>query len=177
MSGTEPSPLLRLVATLLFVGGPLAFAAVAALSAVEIGETRQTLERRLIELQPLRGRITRLSPSPEAAGAVYLPGASHALAAAALQQRLGAILRDAGARVVAFQAVDDPDATDVLIDVTFEATSPELMETLVAIETGLPLIRVETLSVRSDGGGADPAEAPPLRVELTVRAFRPEDAA
>ena len=147
------------------------------MSAVEIGQTRQTLERRLIEMQPLRGRIVRLSPSPEAADAVYLPGASHALAAAALQQRLGTILGQKGARVVAFQAVEDPGETDVLIAVTFEATSPQLMATLLEIETGLPLIRVETLSVRSEGGDANATQEPTLRVELTARAFRPEDSA
>jgi len=67
--------------------------------------------------------------------------------------------------------------TDVLIAVTFEATSPQLMATLLEIETGLPLIRVETLSVRSEGGDANATQEPTLRVELTARAFRPEDSA
>ncbi|WP_157956258.1 type II secretion system protein GspM [Acuticoccus yangtzensis] len=169
---------MRIAATALFVGGPLAFLSVAAVNLVTLGETRAAIERRAVEMAPLRARIGRLAgPGAPDESAIYLPGASPALAGAALQARLSAILTASGAAIAAFQPEPAEGPGDIRLRVTFEANNGQMLDTLTAIETTLPLLKIDALSMTASpvAGEATPGE-PRLRVELVVRGFRPEDA-
>ncbi|UOM34669.1 type II secretion system protein GspM [Acuticoccus sp. I52.16.1] len=179
-----PSRVMRLAAVLLFVGGPLALASLAAVDAVRIAELRDRVDRRLIEMAPLRARITRLAPTPADTEALYLPGASRALAAAWLQRHLGTILSEHAARITTFQiegadgaGSGEGDAGDILLRVAFEAGNAALLDSLLAIETTLPLLTVERLSVRRSAVAPPEGEAPRLDVDMVVRGFRREGTA
>lgn len=170
------SPTMRLAAVGIFVGLPLVALALVVLNLVRIGETRALTQQRTVELQPLQARLAREGGAADDrdVSGVWLVGASRALAAARLQQRVVEVVADADGRLVEVQDVDDEEGDDILLRATYDAGNGALLASLHALETGLPLIDIESLSVRAAAAAGGSGEGPRLRVDLVVRGYRTE---
>ena len=71
----------------------------------------------------------------------------------------------------------DPGAQDsVSLRATLDIDNNGLLQLLYILESGVPLLDVETISIRRVSGAADPASPDLLRVEMTVRAHWKQDA-
>ncbi len=110
------------------------------------------------------------------AGAALLPGGSDALAAAALQERLGTLAREHDATLVSSDPLPAQPAGQVRrvsLRVVLSATYPSLLALLQAMAQDTPTILVDELTLRAPlavGSG----QAPPMEVGLTASAFRAE---
>lgn len=109
------------------------------------------------------------------AAAIYVPGATPALAKAALQRLLTDAVEATGGRLIEAQDVEATGEAQDLVDdrvrlrVTFDTRNGALLELLRRIETGLPLLTVERLEIRRLDAAADAdPEDPTLRVGVVV---------
>lgn len=138
-------------------------------------------EERIAELET---RIRRLAMEqagkagkPDAGQAsIYLAATAPGLARAELQQRIVALIEQAGGRLIEARGEDEPEAAaSVLLRATLDIGNAGLFDLLAAIETGVPLLTVEGLNIRTQTGrgGAEAAD-PVLRVALAVRGHRKE---
>jgi hypothetical protein len=143
----------------------------------------ETVDSQSVLLQALQKRVAALKDEPPSTGsladtaAVYLPGKTPAIAGAALQSTVSTIISEAGGRVVEteFAPVDpvegDPGRVD--IRVSFEADIVGLQRILFRLETGMPLLLLQTLAVQTSGTTQVAEDAsPPLRVVALVSGFR-----
>ncbi|GBD50532.1 type II secretion system protein GspM [Methylopila sp. Yamaguchi] len=109
------------------------------------------------------------------ASAIYVPGATPALAKAALQRLLTDAVEATGGRLIEAQDVEAPGQAQDLVDdrvrlrVTFDTRNGPLLELLRRIETGLPLLTVERLEIRRLDAAADAdPDDPTLRVGVVI---------
>ncbi|TCT06505.1 type II secretion system (T2SS) protein M subtype b [Tepidamorphus gemmatus] len=153
--------------------GWLARQAVAERIAVQTGQIAH-LDRRLASLEA--------DGTPQAGegapAAVYFPGATAPIAAAAVQRTVDGIIDAAGGRLIESQllpiAEADPDGHRIDLRTSFEATIESLQAILFEIETRRPIMLVRSLSVRSFvAAGRNDADVddPVLQVSLVVAAF------
>ncbi|WP_436636910.1 type II secretion system protein GspM [Microbaculum sp. FT89] len=110
--------------------------------------------------------------------AVYFPGDTQAIAAAAVQRTVDEIVEKAGGRVVESQILpvqpDEETANRIDLRASFEADIDALQKALYDIETHLPMMMVKSMSVRSfvQAGRRDADEKNPiLQVALVVSGF------
>lgn len=174
MSAPASRGLLRWTALCALVALPvaaLALTAVNLLQAADLdalaaaqGQTVAQLERRVAAAA---GRAT---PAVDAS-AIYLPGATPALAKASLQRLLVDAVERASGRVIEAEdanlegGAEERQDGGVRLRITFDARNAALLDLLYALETGLPLLSVERIEIRRlDMGGDDPT----LRVGLVV---------
>lgn len=166
---------IRIAAVLVYVGVPLAAAATTAVNVVRAMEISAATEQRAVELAPLEARLARGGrPAGDDLAAVWLPGETKALAAAALQQRIAELIEDVAARVIEVQELGVDEGPDVLMRVTYDASNDALIRSLLGVEAGLPLLDVTALDVAAQRGSEEDAatDDPTLRVGLTVRGYR-----
>lgn len=179
-AGVPASRTLRLTAILLFVGLPLALATVTGLNLLRLADLSDQTEMRTDLLRRLEQRIARLGvdgTSTADTSAIYLDGETQAVARAGLQQRLVAMVNETSGKLIEAQEVDKPDAdpsdaddnSDVLLRVAFDARNAGLLDLLYRIETGLPLLTVRSIMLRTLPGQAEGGDQDPtLRVDLVV---------
>jgi general secretion pathway protein M len=102
---------------------------------------RPVLARQLEQLAAVQGSET-----------YYLSGGTDALAAAALQDRVSALIDGNGGRLLSIQpllGVDEQGFKRITVRVEMTATIEPLFETLYALETGMPVLFVENLDIQS----------------------------
>ncbi len=165
-----------LVVLALLIGGPLGWS-VWALYAAAV--TAGINEGQSTALAGLQSRLSKLRAEGGAAfqtQSVYLPGATSAIAGAALQKLIADSVTGAGGRVVESEFArteavpDDPGRVD--LRVSFDAEIVSLQHILFQLETGLPILTMRGLTVQSAGAEQVPnTESPPLRVILLVGGY------
>lgn len=145
--------------------------ALASESAKSQQEVLAGLQQRVAELAPADGGAV---PAVDATS-IYLPGGTPALAGAALQTLIGNIVTSTGGRVTESEVVEPDEAEDqsqISLRISFETDIRNLQRVLFALETGVPILLVKGLDVRSIGAAEVPAtESPPLRVVMVVGAY------
>ncbi|HUG62471.1 MAG TPA: type II secretion system protein GspM [Methylomirabilota bacterium] len=168
----------RLGALVLFVLLPLTAALFTVLNVVRLGESEELIVRQEQLLAQLDARLARVGGDGRGLGdtsPLYLPATSAPLAGAALQQRLVAAVETVGGRVIETQSVEEnqPDAEDdVRLRITLDVDNEGLRALMHDLETGLPLMTLETVAVRQlPSQGDDPGDNPILRVDLGVRGY------
>jgi general secretion pathway protein M len=125
-------------------------------------------------------RATAGAAEAPAAAVELLEGDTDAIAAANLQQRVQALASAAGAAISSAEvlpvehdgsATAPQDDRPIRLRLSLEAGWPVLMQLLVAIETGPPLMLIDDL--RLEGSRAVlRASVPPMQASLTVTGFR-----
>lgn len=127
-------------------------------------------------LNSLQTRLAALNAS--AAGdqakmaSVYLPGATSAIAGAALQQIVAAAVESAGghlaeSEIVRPQAEAEPGAVN--LRVSFDTDIVGLQHVLFDLETGAPILMVTSITVSAPAAAdAAPTESPALSVVMMV---------
>jgi general secretion pathway protein M len=131
-------------------------------------------------LDSLKVRLAALDAGSQAANAdaasVYLPGATDALAGAALQRLVADTVERSGGRLAESEiARQDVVATEpgiISLRVSFEADIVGLQRVIFDLESGAPILMLQTLTVETKDVSAAGAENPLLNVVLTVRGYR-----
>jgi uncharacterized SAM-binding protein YcdF (DUF218 family) len=167
----------RIAAVVLFLALPVAAAGMTAVNVIAWRETQDLIARQEALLAQLDARLARMSADGGATvdtRAIYLPAASRPLAGADLQQRLVTAVGAVSGRLIETQLVDDeregePDG--IRLRATFDVDNAGLLTLLHGLETGLPLMMVDQVTVRQlPTQDATALENPILRVDLVVRA-------
>lgn len=140
------------------------------------------LAAKTTQLEALQRRL-KMPVLPAAAGAdesVFLSGANYALAANTLQQHLVELVEQSGGKIVTV-AVETPASTEqtsrrVIVQVRSELDNDGLQSLLYGLESGRPLVLVDSLNVHrvttQDGGEKnDGTRSPRLTVELRAVGF------
>jgi hypothetical protein len=116
----------------------------------------------------LKQRLAHLQ-SPERKDTPFWPGATDAVAAAGLQERVKSLLGDAGAVIESTEVLPpsiDGGLRKIALKVRFEGEIDQLEHVIHGVETMSPSLMVERLTVRA---ADSPREgAPPLSIELQV---------
>lgn len=142
----------------------------------------ETVRSQSAALAGLNERLAALSAGQGSsaladAPSVFLPGATPAIAAAALQALVANTIGAAGGRILEseFAPIVDgsgEDAGRVDLRVSFETEIVGLQKILFDIETGIPILVVRALSIQSPGAVEAAATAsPPLRIETLVGGY------
>jgi hypothetical protein len=178
MSDPSSGRMIRIGALVAFLVVPVVGAVFAGFNVVRLTETEALIARQEMLLQQLDARLARVDGSGEGLGdttPLYLPAASAPLAGAALQQRLVTAVESAGGRVIETQAVEEiePDSEDdVRLRVTFDVDNAGLLALMHGLETGLPLMTLQSVAVRQlPSRGEEISDNPTLRVDIVVRGF------
>lgn len=104
------------------------------------------------------------------AGSAYVEGQTATVAGAALQQRIGSTIAEAGGAVLSSE-LDlhgaSADGGRIALTVTSDMDQPGLQRALYEIEAGMPVLTVDRLSVQT-AGGEEKSAAPRLRVQISV---------
>jgi general secretion pathway protein M len=142
----------------------------------------QTLElqAKTSQIEALQRRL-KMPALPAAAGSdqnVFLKGANYALAANSLQQHVVELVEQSGGKVVSV-AVETPAATAqtsrrVIVQVRAELDNDGLQSLLYGLESGQPLVLVDTLNVNRptrQGEADDSKRSPRLTIELRAVGF------
>lgn len=177
MSNGAQHRFIGLGAALLFVALPIACAALIAVNLLGLKETYGLVERQEALLAQLDARLARLNADGRATldtTPLYLPAGSRTLAGPDLQQRLVKAIEAAGAKLIEAQELEEtegmaPDA--IRMRVTLDANNEAFLSLLYAVESGLPLMTVRSMSARRlpTREGEDTAD-PMLRIDLVVEA-------
>jgi general secretion pathway protein M len=108
--------------------------------------------QRLAAMRPVLARQLEQLAAVQGSETYYLSGGTDALAAAALQDRVSALIDGNGGRLLSIQpllGVDEEGFKRITVRVEMTATIEPLFETLYALETGMPVLFVENLDIQS----------------------------
>jgi general secretion pathway protein M len=154
-----------LVAVYVWIVEPIAAAYAATKTA--IADTRTLAERydRLGAARAaLQAQLVAIEQKPDTA-AYYMSGATDALAAAALQARVTALVEGSGASLLSIQTLtstEDRGLRRVAIRLQMTAEIGPLVRVLHGLETGIPLLFVDNLELQSQSAPAiEPGAAQP----------------
>jgi general secretion pathway protein M len=125
-----------------------------------------------------RLKMPALPAAGDSAQNVFLEGANYALAANSLQQHIVELVEQSGGKIVSV-AVETPAATAqtsrrVIVQVRADLDNDGLQSLLYELETGYPLVLVDTLNVNrsaKQGPGDDSKRSPRLTVDLRAVGF------
>src|SRR5262249_17318990 len=135
----------------------------------EFAGRRETLSR-LEETSQIKRAKSIAAPA-----AAFLAAPTQGLAGAQLQSYVGKLAAAQQANLVSsgLEPAKREDAADTIrLTATLELSSKELQAMLHQLETGLPYVLVDLLTVQPVGGmGGRPPEDPLLRANLGLRAF------
>lgn len=104
------------------------------------------------------------------AGAAYIEGQTTTVAGASLQQRVGAILTEAGGSVLSSELdlrEAGADGGRIGLVVACDIDQNALQRALYEIEAGMPVLTVDRLSAQT-AAGDEKSSAPRLRAQLSV---------
>ncbi len=125
-------------------------------------------------------RAAALARAERVSSGVFLVGDTDALAAAALQNTIGALAREAGAELRSVQSLP-PEESEGLVRVRLKSqlitTTRGLKRLLHALETGRPLLFVDAVKIRARLGRIAPRTDAlevdaDLMVDLTISGYR-----
>lgn len=174
----QSGSLLRLSAVLVFIGLPVILTGLGVLNFLDAADAGFDAAAKKIQITALAGRLAAAAKrdKPQNRSAIYIEGASRSLASANLQQLLVDATSASSGHLIETSTVDptdsdNPDRADIVeIKATLDIDNGGLLQLLYRIETGVPLLDVDTLSMRrlnaSDG---DKAKAVMLRIDLAVK--------
>jgi hypothetical protein len=176
---------LRLGAVLVFIGLPALLLALAVLNVLQIASDRMTVEETTRQATALERRLAAARPGAgEPTASLSLRAASRTAAIADLQQALINAVAAASGRVIETSGLEGEGGTEEASDridvkTVLDIDNDGLLSLLTRLESGLPLMTVESLSIRrlpgtqatpsGDGESMD-AERIMLRVDLAISA-------
>jgi hypothetical protein len=161
---------LLVIVPVLWVAWSLSAASVLAGAVRDQSETLASLQARLAALSAATGDAANLA-------SVYLPGETPATAGASLQRIVANTVEGAGGRLAESEISrsDSPEEEPGVVNlrVSFETDIVGLQRIIFELETGAPILMLQSISVE---GGGDPEAAdsgnPSLSVVLLVRGYR-----
>jgi|SRR5262245_18379365 len=160
-----------LAAAYVWIVAPIA--AAYARTEAAIADTRELVDRydRLAAARPaLEAQLAAIAEKPDTA-AYYLTGATDALAAAALQARVTALVEQSGATLLSIQTLattEERGLRRVAIRLQMTAETSPLVRVLHGLETGIPLLFVDNLEMQGQAALTADPDAEPASVPLTV---------
>jgi len=168
----------RLPALLVFFGVPVLLLTAAIVNMLEIGDNEFAAREKEFQLTALMRKLTTPSRDgkPLDLSRIYLPGETATLASAGLQQRLIDAITAASGKIIETSAVDEAGSgepaenANLAIRASLDIDNDGLLKLLHQLETGLPLIFVEKISVRRSSQDSGDTTTERLRVDLTAAA-------
>jgi len=164
----------RLPGLLVFIGIPALLFTLSAFNMLDEAENGFAAQEKEFQLSALMRRLTAPAKDgkPLDLSQIYLPGDTRDLANANLQQRLAQSIAQASGKVIETSALDfADDATQpvegrVGVKASFDIENNGLLALLHGLETGVPLVFVDKLSVRRVPGEPTSTGSEKLRVDL-----------
>ncbi len=148
----------------------IALLATAAGSALDLLGRFDAVDAAQARLAALAGRAASQPTAATTRQSPLLEGRSVTIAGAALQQRVGAAVANAGGALLSSQVdLDGPQAKDGFVELTVdvEIAQPALQDLLYDIEAGMPYLFIEKLAIQApQATGA--AENGKMRVTTTI---------
>jgi hypothetical protein len=168
------SPRSRISGLLLFLGLPAMLLTFAALNALEASDEAFVVQEKEFQLSSLMRRLTTPARDgkPVDLSPIYLSADTSTLASASLQQLIVQAVAKAPARIIETTALDvaedeaDVNQQRVAIRASFDIDNAGLLALLHGLETGLPLVFIDKISVRRLPGDVDAKGPDMLRVDL-----------
>ncbi|MFP5075838.1 type II secretion system protein GspM [Rhizobium sp. YIM 134829] len=171
MTTAPPSSrMTRIIAILCFIGLPLLFGTMACLNSLDAAD--MDLETAEIGMQTaaIMRKAERQTGSLDgtAMDTVFVRSATRTGALAAFREQVVTLISDAKGRVIetADASSGDDDPSFLSLSATLEIDNDGLLILLYQMESGLPLMTVETLSLRRSEGSE--TEQQTLRADLKV---------
>jgi len=157
------------------VGLPICLAALTAFWLNDVAETTSANDTLRVQLSELKKRLAAPGPDgmPQDMSAIYLKGGQASLASANLQQLVVATVQNSAGQLIETRAIETESQSETGVtglNVSLDVSNNSLLQFLVKIETGLPLLSVDAISIRGSVP-ADPLAEPQLRVDMTVKGF------
>lgn len=174
----QSGSLMRLSAVLVFIGLPIILTGLGALNFIDAADAGLDAAEKRIQIATLAGRLAAAAKrdKPQNLSAVYVNGTSRSLASANLQQLLVDATSASSGHLIETSTIDptdsdNPDAADVVeVRATLDIDNGGLLQLLYRLETGVPLLDVDTLSVRRlNESNGDKSKADMLRIDLAVK--------
>lgn len=128
---------------------------------------REVTAKIVAQIEKHRSRIA----TPVDPRKFYLASGSDTLARAEIQERAAKLTEQAGGRIIEMQLTGTPEqeaAGAVAIQVSLDIDNKGLLDLLYAVESGLPLLDVTSLSVQTNAGRPSLGGSA-LHVDMTVR--------
>lgn len=172
------APRSRISALLLFLGLPAMLLTYAALNVLETEDNGFVTREKEFQLTSLMRRLTAPARDgkPLDLSQIYLAADTPTLASAALQQRIVQSVADASGKII---ETTSPDAGEdgaaqgnqrVEIRASFDIDNDGLLDLLHGLETGLPLVFIDKISIRRLPDDDDGKGRGMLRVDLEANA-------
>ncbi|PYE35115.1 type II secretion system (T2SS) protein M subtype b [Rhizobium sp. PP-F2F-G38] len=179
----------RLSAILVFIGLPALFTTLGVLNYLQIAEDRLTVEEATRQAATLERRLASIPASTgDTTPSLTIEGSSRTAAIARLQQSILDAIVAAPGRIIetavseSTLAEGEGEGSDeIAVTTTFDIDNDGLLRLLYQLESGLPLMTVESLSIRRlpDAEGESPGDNAQirLRVDMAIGArWTPETA-
>ncbi|PYE29725.1 type II secretion system (T2SS) protein M subtype b [Rhizobium sp. PP-CC-3A-592] len=171
---------LRLSAILVFIGLPALFMTLGVLNYLQIAEDRLTVEEATRQAAKLERRLASIPASTgDTTPSLTIEGLSRTAAIARLQQTILDAIAAAPGRIIETAAsegdvAEGEESDEIAVTTTFDIDNDGLLRLLYQLESGLPLMTVESLSIRRlpDAEGASPGNNGQilLRVDMAIGA-------
>ncbi|MGA2495507.1 MAG: type II secretion system protein GspM [Roseiarcus sp.] len=148
----------------------IALLATAAGSALDLLARFEAVDAAQARLAALDGRAASPPTGAATKDSPFLEGQSVTIAGAALQQRVGAAVANAGGALLSSQLdLDGPQAKDGFVELTVdvEIAQPALQALLYDIEAGMPYLFIEKLAIQAPQAAGE-AENGKMRVTTTI---------
>jgi hypothetical protein len=167
----------RLLAVGLFIGLPAIFAALGVLNLLQVADDRVVLAEKEMQV----AAFTRRLNAPAADGKpldlspIYLKGSSRTLASANLQQYVVDAISATSGKLIETVPVDlNPGdeaerADEIHLKATLDIDNAGLLQLLYKLESGVPLLDIETLSIRKLPNDAAEGATETLRIDMAIR--------
>lgn len=166
----------RLLAVGLFIGVPALLAALSVLNILQLGDDRFTLADKEVQVAAFNRRLSTPAADgkPLDLSPIYVRGTSRTLASANLQQYVVDAISASSGRLIEtvpvdLNSIDDADRADeIQLKATLDIDNAGLLQLLYRLESGVPLLDIETLSIRRLPNDAGDEQAEILRVDMAI---------
>lgn len=179
MKATQQSgSMQRMSAVLIFLGLPIVFLGLAVMNMLDAADEQYVSSQKQIQISTLTRRLAAAvgKLKPVDLSTIYISGTSRSLASANLQQYLVDAISASSGRLIETATIDPSDSGDssttdaITIKATLDIDNDGLLQLLYRVESGVPLIDVDTLSVRRlTAIDDDKTKGELLRVDIAVK--------
>ncbi|TCQ11388.1 type II secretion system (T2SS) protein M subtype b [Rhizobium sp. PP-F2F-G36] len=167
---------LRLSAILIFIGLPALFMTLSVLNYLQIAEDRLTVEEATRQAATLERRLASIPASTgDTTPSLTIEGPSRTAAIARLQQSILDAIVAAPGRIIETAAsestlAEGEGSDEIAVTTTFDIDNDGLLRLLYQLESGLPLMTVESLSIRRlpDAEGESPGDNAQIRLRVDM---------
>lgn len=170
----------RMLAMACFIGAPALLAVLAALNGLHVLDTRSAVAEREIQLSAFQRKLDAPAADgkPLDVSRIYLAGATRTLAIATLQQYVNTAASATTGRLIETVPVEPlgsagaaADTGEIRLRATLDIDNNGLLQLLFILESGVPLLDIETLSIRRISAGTDDQTEDRVRVDMQVRGY------